>query len=70
MRNLTITTVCIAITLLSLGCNQPKGSFNLAPRKITIRTEPEGAEVIQLRPWVRNLLHSELRRLMKSLYQL
>ena len=50
MKNITIITLCFAISLLTFGCNQPKGSFDLAPRKITIITEPEGAEVLQKRP--------------------
>lgn len=33
------------------GCaNKPRASFKLAPRRITIHTEPPGAEVTQLRP--------------------
>jgi hypothetical protein len=35
------------------GCSslsKPKGTFDLVPRSITIHSEPEGAEVIQLRP--------------------
>lgn len=33
------------------GCkDKPRATFKLAPRRITIHTEPEGAEVTQLRP--------------------
>jgi len=35
------------------GCsslNKPKGTFDLAPRRISIRTEPQGANVTQLHP--------------------
>ncbi len=33
------------------GCkDEPRATFKLAPRRITIHTQPEGAEVRQLRP--------------------
>ena len=54
-RKKSISSIFVVALLFGslLGCsslNKPKGSFDLAPRRITIHTEPEGAEVIQLRP--------------------
>ncbi len=42
-----LLVVCI---LFGCHCNKPKGSFKLAPRRITINTEPSGATIIQQRP--------------------
>jgi len=54
MRQSLISLLVLAIMLSGLsGCsslNKPKSSFNLVTRRITVLTEPEGAEVIQLRP--------------------
>lgn len=52
---LSLSSLFIAAILLGCvsGCSnlsKPKGSFDLAPRRITIHTEPEGALVTQLRP--------------------
>ena len=50
MKKLGILTVLIAIALFC-GCStKPKGTFTLSPRQVTIRTEPEGARVMQSRP--------------------
>ncbi len=52
---LSLTSLFIIALLLGgvSGCSsfkKPKGNFGLAPRRITIVTEPEGADVIQLQP--------------------
>lgn len=54
MRQSLISLLVLAVMLTGLsGCsslNKPKSSFDLVTRKITVLTEPEDAEVIQLRP--------------------
>jgi len=54
MRQSLTSLFIIAILLVGItGCSnlsKPKGSFDLAPRRITIHTEPAGADVVQLRP--------------------
>ena len=53
MRKSISSIFVVALLFGILGCsslNKPKGSLELAPRRITIHTEPENAEVIQLRP--------------------
>ena len=51
--HLTLSTLLFAIMFsAACGCgmNKPSGKFKLTSRRITIHTQPEGAEVTQLRP--------------------
>ena len=51
MKHVIHTTLLLTLTLSAIsGCNKPGGKFNLVPRRITIHTQPDGAEVTQLRP--------------------
>lgn len=50
---ITYMFVLSAFTCFVSGCshfNKPQGSFKLAPCRISIHTQPAGADVIQLRP--------------------
>ena len=53
MKYLRLATIALFMAVFGLGgCNgNPRGKFNLYNRQITILTEPEGATVIQLRPF-------------------
>lgn len=50
MKILLLATV--SATLLISGCSSnPKGHFNIASRRVTILTDPEGATVTQINPF-------------------
>ena len=52
MRDFIRNVLTATLVLLNLcGCNdKPRADFKLTPRRITILTQPDGAEVTQLRP--------------------
>ena len=53
MKHVINTTLLLTLTLSAIsGCNmnKPSAKFKLVPRIITIHTQPDGAEVTQLRP--------------------
>ncbi len=51
MKAVCIPLVMAACLVFAVGCSdKPKGNFKLAPRRVTIVTEPAGATVTQLRP--------------------
>ncbi len=51
MRKITTLLSVLVVLALVYGCSsKPRCNFKLSQRLVTIHTEPEGAQVIQLRP--------------------
>ena len=53
MKHVILSTLLFAIMFSATsgcGMNKPSAKFKLVPRRITIHTQPAGADVTQLRP--------------------